>query len=992
MRLINFPPYMTLPNHLLSCCILLTGFDTLGVRLARADTPPAVPSPDFARDIRPILSANCFACHGPDAEARKAKLRLDSFADATRAAIVPGHPERSELIARINHPDPDKRMPPADSGHSLAENQKHRLEAWIRQGAHYTEHWAFIPPTRPALPEKFRDSKLHPIDTFVRARLTTQNLKPSPRADPYTLIRRLSLDLTGLPPTPEQADAFARDPTPAATEALVDKLLDSPHFGEHWARTWLDLARYADTKGYEKDQPRQIWRYRDWVIDAFNRDLPYDEFTRQQLAGDLLPNPSVEQQLATAFHRNTMTNDEGGTDNEEFRVAAVKDRVDTTMQIWMGLTMSCAKCHSHKYDPIDIREYYEFYAIFNQTEDADRSDDAPRLAVPSSETQRAIADAKAALQAAETELKQARPDWQADFENWKKNPLEAAAAWQILTPENPVAGQGTKLTQQDDGSLLASGPHPNTNIYRLGLTLPVGTTTLRLEALTHPSMHRNGPGRLGSDPNYVVSEFELRDAQGKKIFLKNARADFSQKNWPAANSIDSRLETGWAISPQAGKPHALIVELSTPHSGPVKLKLKQNYQKLQMGCFRISASHLPFGQLKPDIAPSAAQLEEAFLTEHPPARAIKERIDSARRKLEGLNKNQPTVPVMRDLPADRRRITKIHHRGNFLNQTDEVAPALPRAFGSWQPEKPNRLDAANWLMHPENQLTARVAVNRIWARLFGTGLVETEEDFGTQGTLPTHPDLLDWLAVEFRDTGWSQKQLIKRIVLSATYQQSAHRTEGHTADMLNRWLARGPRFRLSAESVRDQALAISGLLHPKIGGPSVMPPQPDGVWKSTYNASTWKTAEGPDRYRRGLYTFWKRTSPHPAMLTFDAGSREVCQIRRIRTNTPLAALVTLNDPAHIEAAGALARRMVKEGREGPLQRGFRLALIRPPDAAELERLEQLYDSLLERFTASPESAKELATSARAEDRTPAFAAWVAVANVLLNLDETLTKP
>jgi mono/diheme cytochrome c family protein len=743
----------------------------------------------FNRDIRPLLARNCFACHGPDEKARKGDLRLDTAAGATadlgdHRAVTPGNPDESELIQRIESDDPETVMPPPDSGHTLTSVEKGLLRKWISAGGEYRIHWSFTPPKKAALPAvRQRDWPSHAIDHFVLAQLESAGLAPSAAADRFRLIRRISLDLMGLPPTLEEADAFARDTSDGAVAKVVDRLLASEAYGEHWARMWLDLARYADTKGYEKDRHRDIWRYRDWVIDALNRDQPFDQFTIEQLAGDLLPNATNEQILATAFHRNTMTNDEGGTDNEEFRVAAVKDRVDTTMQVWMGLTAGCAKCHSHKYDPISQSDYYAFYAFFNQTQDADRSDDAPVLAVPTPQQAKQIADLEAAIKTLEEQVK------------------------------------------------------------------------------------------------------------------------------------------------------------ASPDKSPAPL------------------------------------------------------LESQKKALADLRKSIPKTPVMRDLAESKRRNTRIQQRGNFLDPGEAVEPAVLELFGSWFTDAPrNRLGVARWIVQAENPLTSRVMVNRIWARLFGIGLVETEEDFGTQGMLPSHPEVLDWLAVDFREDGWSLKKLIRTIVLSSTYRQSAVVSKAKLeADPRNRLLSRGARFRLSAESVRDQALAVSGLLTRQTGGPSVMPPQPSGVWKSTYNALKWKDAVGPDRYRRALYTYWKRTSPYPAMTTFDAGSGEVCQIRRVRTNTPLQALVTLNDPAFVEAAGALSKRMARSEGDvaAKINRGFRIVLTRPPEGEETARLVSLYQLLKSDFADYSQAAERLVKASQLEEGD---AALIAVANVLLNLDEALMKP
>lgn len=727
----------------------------------------------FNRDVRPLLAKNCYSCHGRDEKARKGDLRLDVREDAVAAgALSPGAPDKSELIARIESTDADVRMPPPDSGHALTKAEIQTLKDWITTGAEYQPHWSFIPPRRPDLPKtKLADWPQSPLDHFVLQRLEKNGMQPSPAAERSRWLRRVSLDLTGLPPTLAEADAFLNDESPEAFATVVDRLLKSPAYGEHWARMWLDLARYADTKGYEKDRHRDIWRYRDWVIEAFNRDMPYDQFTTEQLAGDLLPERTTAQILATAFHRNTMTNDEGGTDNEEFRVAAVKDRVDTTMQVWMGLTIGCAKCHSHKYDPISIKDYYAFYALFNQSQDADN--EAPFWPTPTREQAEKIAD-----------LKQ----------------------------------------------------------------------------------------RIANLP----------DGPDKADKLKQANAELAR-----------------------------------------------------------------------------------------------------------LNKSVPKTPVMLELAANKQRVTKVHLRGNFLDQADVVTPAVPAAFGTLTKNAAiSRLGVSQWLMDEQNPLTSRVMVNRVWARLFGIGLVETEEDFGTQGLPPSHPELLDWLAVDFRAQGWSIKTLIRTIVLSNTYRQASKATaEQIAADPRNRLLGRGPRFRLSAETVRDQALAVSGLLTNQVGGPSVMPPQPGGVWKSTYSGETWKNAVGPDRFRRGLYTYLKRTSPYPAMITFDSGSGEVCQIRRVRTNTPLQALVTLNDTVFLEAAGALATQMEAAGDtvEERIGHGFRRVLIRSSQPEELKRLVALYHSI-------EDDIEDEAAFLKAAGLEKGDAAMVAVASVLLNLDETLMKP
>ncbi len=768
------------------------------IACAISATSFAEDSVDFARDVRPILARHCFACHGPDQAQRKAELRLDTkegaFADlGGYAPVVAGKVDESEIIARILSTEADEVMPPGGPEKRLKPEEVATLKRWIAQGAAWKNHWAFEPPVKQASPEvKSADKVRSPIDRFVLARLESAGLTLNPEADKATLIRRVSLDLTGLPPTQEQVAEFLADTAPDAYDRLVERLLASPAYGERWARMWLDLARFADTKGYEKDRSRPMWRYRDWVIAAFNRDLTYDRFTLEQLAGDLLPGNTPDQRLATAFHRNTLTNEEGGTDDEEFRSIAVKDRVDTTVQVWMGLTFGCAKCHSHKYDPVSMTDYYRFYAYFDQTADADRGDESPTETFPTPEQAR--------------ELKTLYDE--------------------IATAE----------------SVLAFGP-------------------------------------------------------------------------PSRASFD-------------------------------KIKsLRDRYNAIEAAC---------------------------------------------------------RTPVFKELPADKRRVTKIHKRGSFLDPGDTVTPGTPESFPKLaNAQSEDRRAVAAWLFDRSNPLTARVAVNRHWAAFFGIGLVATQEDFGSQGEPPSHPELLDHLAVAFTDANFSFKALCRMIVTSATYRQSSKASPDLLAkDPANRLLGRFPRARLEAEMIRDSALRVAGLLSPKMFGPSVMPYQPEGFWRSTYNTDKWVTSPGEDKHRRGLYTFIKRTSPYPAMITLDAPSREFCTIRRITTNTPLQALVTLNDTVYVEAAQALARRMIRETDladvKARIAHGLKLALVREPKPDEIEALAALYSDRLAAYRADTAAATAMATEplgpVPAGLDTAELAALTNVANVILNLDEFLTKP
>ncbi len=993
----------------------------LTVILAGTVETGAVEGIQFNRDVRPILSANCFSCHGPDKKARKAKLRLDTREGALfdlggYRALEPGKPDDSELIQRIEADDPDDRMPPPDSGHELTAGDRRVLGEWVKAGGEYQTHWSFKRPVKAQLPNmRQKDWPWHPLDHFVLKRLEMNDMSPSSDADRHRWIRRVSLDLTGLPPTPGEADEFVADKSEKAYEKVVDRLLDSRAYGEHWARMWLDLARYADTKGYEKDRHRDIWSYRDWVIDALNRDMPYDQFTTEQLAGDLLPDPTPDQLVATAFHRNTMSNDEGGTDNEEFRVAAVKDRVDSTVQVWMGLTMGCAKCHSHKYDPITNEEYYRFYAYFNQTEDNDHPKDLPVYRVVPKENRKKSEALKKELNEKTAELEKAKKIELPGLVKWLRGKKSLEDKWAAFRPTKAVSRNGSTLTIRKDLSVLASGKSPATDQYTLTGTLPAGTYhAIRLDALTHSSLgNRNGPGRNPRDPNFVLNEIPLERLPAKggpaqALKIKSAMADFEQKGWPVKGAFDGNPKTGWAISPRFDSDHLARFMLDQPlviqEGDRVRVRLSQQYgSRLCFGRIRLSAGRPGTGKQSlpelqtvllsnladKELTPSRRQLIRKLQTDgNNGLSPLRKSIETLKAEISKIEKASTTVPVMREKPAGKKRVTRIHKRGNFLDQGEQVTAGFPKLFDLPENIPSNRLGVAKWLMDPKNPLTARVMVNRIWARLFGVGIVETEEDFGSQGLMPSHPELLDWLAVDFAEQGWSIKRLLRGITLSHTYRQDSKiLPENLAKDPRNRLLGRGPRFRLSAEVVRDQSLAASGLLTRKIGGPSVMPPQPPGIWKSTYSGEKWRTAIGPNRYRRALYTYLKRTSPHPAMITFDAGSGEVCQIRRIRTNTPLQALITLNDEAYLEAAGALARLMQQSSDklEQQIAFGFRRILARPAEPRELERLIALYRQL------EPEISDK-AVFLSSANLKEGDASLVALASVLFNLDETLMKP
>jgi len=1144
----------------------------------RASEPPhAKPLPvpdtiDFNRDVRAIISAKCFQCHGPDKGTRKAQLRLDNKEGATadldgNQAIVPGNLAKSEMVKRMMSKDPEEVMPPPASHEKLSERDIVVLKKWIEQGAVYSEHWSFVKPVKTPLPKVSNPAwPKNAIDHFILARLDQEKLSPSPEAGRHALIRRVSLDLTGLPPTPREVDEFIKDTGATSYEKVVDRLMASKSFGERWARMWLDLARYADSAGYGSDPLRlNIWPYRDWLISAFNRNQPYDQFTIEQIAGDLLPNATNDQMLATAFHRNTMTNTEGGTDDEEFRVAAIKDRANTTGQVWMGLTVGCAQCHSHKFDPISQKEYYQFYALFNQTEDTDRGDEFPTMPMPTPSQQEAREKLQAQIAELQKVIKNPPPPFDSELAEWEKKSAGEKVVWTRLEPVEMKSKEGTVLTKQADGSVLAGGDKPpETDVYTISANASgKAISALRVDVLTHDSLPGKGPGR--ADGKFVLSDVKLSiapekptavkgrfvrvelpgnakflhmaevqvfsggqniatkgkatqsstdydgppnlandgnthgdynaksvnhtksednpwwevDLTGKdnvdveqvafwsrtdgglhermngvklllldaarhvlwqqtlatapsvsvkldltgarELTLKNASADFSQPNFTPDLSIDGKTDTktGWAVGGQTGKPHSIVYEVHPPlalkesESTRLQLVLSQLFgQKHTLGAFKVSVTDKAHPvKLLPDAVLQAAAVDlakrspeqKATLADH--FRPLAPSLDKTRAELAALNKKleaeKPvSVPVMREFTEKKRRVTKLLNKGNFLTPGDPVEPGLPAKFPLPEGTPMNRLGVAQWLVSRENPMTARVAANRFWAQLFGIGLTETEEDFGTQGSMPTHPELLDWMAVEFMDTKWDMKAFLKLLVTSATYRQSSRATpELLEKDPRNRLLARSPRRRLDAEQVRDQALALSGLLSPKIGGPSVFPPQPDGLWRAAFNGErTWSTSQGEDKYRRGMYTFWRRTVPYPSMATFDAPSREICNIRRIATNTPLQAFVTLNDPVYVECAQSLARRLVAEGGATPGERatyGLKLVLARVPVDEQVKALVALYQSEVEHYKKNPDAAKKMATlplgALPAGMNEAELAAWTVVANILLNLDGVLMK-
>ena len=1141
---------------------------------------------DFNKHIRPILSNKCFACHGPDENHLEGGLRLDDGRKATtpldsgETAIVPGDPDHSEMIARITHADEDLRMPPSSFAKRLTDQEVETLKQWIRQGAPYARHWAYVKPqqtTVPNAPPDYQSWVKNPVDNFVLRRMLDNDLQPSAEADREALIRRVYLDVIGLPPSLEEVKAFVADQSEDAFETVVDGLLARPEYGEHWARKWLDLARYADSAGYADDPPRTIWAYRDWVIKAINHNMPFDQFTIEQMAGDLLPQATDEQLVATAFHRNTLTNNEGGTNDEEFRNVAVVDRVNTTLAVWMGTTMACAQCHTHKYDPISQEEYFRVFAILNNTQDADRRDESPRIDLFTDEQkhkqlslQRQITKLRTVLDTPTEQLAAAQQAWE--------NSLRASASWNSWKPDSVVRSSGHGAVLQADGRIFAEAS-AETDTWTLEFTKAAIRATdsqssasiaaIRLDTIPDAALpgagagHGGGnfvisqiraqvvpagqaapkaqfvrisiPGKdkilslaevqifsggdniatqgratqsstdFGGPPEYAIdgntdgqyenksvthtaisddpwwevdlgrdqpierltlwnragdslaqrlSNFKiaLLDADRqvvwqqdvaeppqlsadyqpsaiREIALQSAIADYSQDGFPAASVIDGKANesTGWAVGGAISEQHSLvlvpklpvkladdemlrvIIDQNSKHKNHVLGSVQFSYtadqaaiQRSQVPAMLLAVIETPVDQRsaaqKADLAAYFRQNVAAELAEP------REQLAAAEKQLKEM-KPATSVPVFREI-TNNRRTTHLQYRGSYLDQGPEVQPGVPVALHEMKPDfvgnsqtGPDRLSLARWLMDQDNPLTARVLVNRYWETLFGRGIVVTSEEFGSQGELPTHPELLDWLAVDVIRNGWDTKALLRQLVLSATYRQSSVVTpQTFAADSDNRWLARGPRVRLSAETIRDQALAVAGLLSKKMYGPPVNPPQPNLGLNAAFGGSTdWKTSDGEDRYRRALYTTWRRSNPYPSMATFDAPNREVCTVRRNRTNTPLQSLVTLNDPVYVEAAQSLARLALQQSDniDHQLAYAFRRCLLRSPSDDELLALRDLYHDAHQQLDDRPEEAIRLATDPLGElpqGMAPVnAAAMTVVGNVILNLDEMFLK-
>jgi len=1007
---------------------ILRLFSLIAVTGAAIATARAEDKLSYNRDVRPILSNNCFFCHGPDPKTREADLRLDTREGAVggdHPAVVAGRTAESELVARIRSADPDVLMPPPHSHRKLTEPQKAILERWITEGAEYEGHWAFLPVGSPNPPAVKNASWIrNEIDAFILAKLERERIAPSPEADRETLIRRLTLDLIGLLPTPEEVTAFEADTAPGAYERLVDRLLDSPHYGERWGRYWLDQARYADSNGYTIDNERHLWPYRDWVIQALNRDMPFDQFTVEQLAGDLLPDPTRLQLIASGFHRNTMINEEGGTDAEQFRNEIVVDRVNTTGAVWLGLTLGCAQCHTHKFDPLTHKEYFQLFAFFNHGTDVNNRgetiDVLPGEVFGTTTPDMLISpQAKVAMDRRDT-LAEETPARRAAWEKALTEPAPAAPEWSYFEIERTTSEAGRKIAQLPDLTYLvpAEGA-PNDNYELLATTKLERMAAIRLEVFPHETLANGGSGTAGNG-NFVLSEFEVI-GDGKRIPIAYAVASHEKDKYPVTAAIDEDRKTGWALEiGQGGKGRQeawfIFAEPIAMPPSKMTIKLRHDVNKNYLiGRFQLTVTdQVPAFHPNPErskqareiaakppverTADEAKLLDQTFAEMDYPQQIATREADRLTRK----PANVTAVMVMRETAKP--RDTYIHLRGDFLNPdkaTGKLEPGTPAALPPLGAVgTPSRLDLARWLVRADNPLTPRVTVNRVWMRYFGTGLVETENDFGMQGTPPTHPELLDWLARLFVDGGWSMKELHRTIVTSATYRQaSRYRSEIKARDPGNQWLAHQNRVRFEAETVRDAALTASGLLNPAIGGPTVRPPQPEGVYAFTQTKKKWETSQGGERYRRALYTQFIRSAPYPLFTTFDAPSLSSVCTRRPRSNTPLQALMTANDEVFIELARGLAKRLWTEIADGTssgdrdrIERAFRICYAREATAQEMTILLSYLDQQRTRFAGSPDAAKEVAPVLLGpEVDQPTSAAWCAVARTLLNTDEFITR-
>ncbi len=1009
---------------------------------------------DFQKDIRPILAEHCFQCHGPDSGARQAGLRLDqvpvsqSLSGDGQTVIVPGNPSESVLLKRVSSSNPAQVMPPIDQQNALSEDQISRLTRWIAQGANSSGHWAFREPHKKDLVAHDDEAK-NPIDILVREKLHEQGMQPAVRAPYSVLCRRIYLDLVGLPPAPHEMDAFvsaAEQDCANAVSLLVDELLKSPHYGEKWARHWLDVARYADTNGYEKDLARDQWAWRDWVIEAINNDLPYDQFVRDQIAGDLIPNRNQNQLVATGFLRNGMVNEEGAIVPEQFRMEGIFDRMDCIGKAVLGLSLQCAQCHSHKFDPITQDEYYGIFSFLNDTYEA-------QSWVYTPEQLQAIDTIGKAIEEQNETAKSMYPDWKQRLIQWESEQRSDFIPWKVLDPQEAVwVGGVNHPVELDDHSVMVLG-HPTTTgeMYLIAQPTVSEMTGLRLEALTHGDLPYGGPGRSFRG-TFAITELSVEyqcagEESWNKIDLAEVTTDFAEKEsilegkvqegdtevdrrvGPIAFLVDGKESTAWRADRGPRLRHTdsvAVVPFKQPLSLPEGSRLKvllvfkhsapgDGRQTTQLGrmrlaetgrCNPVAAQYdyaAALAMAKPDAIRSQRDHEILFSCWRQSVVELEELNETIMTLQSQYPEARTSVLTVRARTKEDYRSTYLLERGSWENPSHPVSPHVPAVLHTMSKPDPDRLEFAHWLTDRRSPLTSRVQVNRVWQAIFGTGLVETSEDFGTRAPQPRFMELLDWMAVEFMDKNWSNKQLIRTIVNSKTYQQSSRITAQQLEkDPRNRWLARGPRFRVDAEVVRDIALSVAGILNRDLGGPSTYPPVPDSVLQDTFSPPKyWKTPEDSQRYRRAVYLFRKRSMPDPALTTFDAPNADLSCVRRVRSNTPLASLVSLNEPIFVEAARAFALRVLREGGPDDEQRSvfaFRLCTGRLPTMAERDALQSLLSNRRKQLSDGWLSINEVATGDSTklpmipEGTTPQdAAAWTITARVLLNLDETLTK-
>lgn len=988
---------------------------------------PSVNSQDFNRDVRPILSTHCFACHGPDATHREAGLRLDERESPIDSlAIVPGDPSSSELIERITSDDQGHLMPPPEFGNELNNAEIEILKKWIASGAKYERHWAFTPPSATIAPKIQSEFVANKIDEFVLHKLLKTDLTPNDEAEPYVLIRRLYLDLIGLPPTIEETKQFVNSNDPEAYPKVVEKLLSSPRFGEKWAQAWLDLARYSDTNGYEKDRPRSIWPYRDWVIKAFNHDMPFDRFTVDQIAGDMLPNPKPEQLVATGFHRNTMLNEEGGIDPLEFRHLAVVDRVATTGTVWLGLTVGCAQCHSHKYDPISHTDYYQFLALLNNADEPDY-----RIPNESNAHLKVIGEIEALEGKLIKKLEARRisqPEkFSVEWQNWIKSSQLKAVDWTVATPAE-LSSNLPFLKTLDDGSILSTGDTTKRDEFFVSFQLD-GTpiSGIRLEAIPDERLPGLGPGRTyyeGRKGDFFVSEISAT-LDGHSVDFNDASHDFSKPadkkpKTTALNVFDGDGSTGWSPGSKKAMRLKLVFNPSEPLVSTGKLTIRLLFERhytASLGRFRFSftdeklptANRLDEGLenilVKTRVFPSQEYSFSETQLDDDELKALRlafaQSIVDFDADVQKLNnrKNSKTAPietlVFREREPNNKRPTHRHYRGEYLSPKEEVMPGIFSIFRDSESKErnpTNRLQLARWLVSDANPLASRVAVNRVWYQIFGAGLMKTNADFGLQSEMPSHPELLDWLALQFKgEMNWSTKDLVRYIVMSKTYRQSSRLpNENECIDPENRLLSRGPSFRVPGEMVRDIALSATGVLSEKMYGPGVKPPQPQGVTELAWGSGKWQASQGEDRYRRSIYTFKKRTASFAAFTVFDAPTGESCIATRNRSNTPLQALTVLNDPMFIELNQKLAKHIFEKKlptAEEAIAIIFQRFLTRPPMQLERTNLLQFYQSQLVRLQAGDIDPQAIG----GKGATAEQAALAMVSRIIMNLDETITK-